>query len=112
VNYAKKLPLLPEKSFQDNEFDNKENVKRLLNCVINVLIYWVTNRILILFWKRMAQNPEKVLSFLNDLLKSETSCSKEFLQLTAFAKEQTELEQLEKWDGAYYSEIETKIIQL
>jgi peptidyl-dipeptidase Dcp len=45
-----------------------------------------------------------VLSFLNDLLKSETSCSKEFLQLTAFAKEQTELEQLEKWDGAYYSE--------
>jgi peptidyl-dipeptidase Dcp len=40
VNYAKKLPLLPEKkSFQDNEFDNKENVNELLNCVINVLIY-------------------------------------------------------------------------
>jgi peptidyl-dipeptidase Dcp len=53
----------------------------------------------------MAQNPEKVQSFLNDLLaKAKPAAQKEFAELTAFAKELDGLEQMEKWDGAYYSE--------
>jgi peptidyl-dipeptidase Dcp len=55
--------------------------------------------------ERMAQNPEKVKSFLNDLLeKAKPAAQKEFAELTAFAKELDGIEQLEKWDGAYYSE--------
>jgi Zn-dependent oligopeptidase len=53
----------------------------------------------------MAQNPEKVQSFLNDLLeKAKPAAQKEFKELTAFAKELDGIDQLEKWDGAYYSE--------
>lgn len=53
----------------------------------------------------MAQSPEKVQSFLNDLLaKAKPAAEKEFAELTAFAKELDGLESLEKWDGAYYSE--------
>jgi peptidyl-dipeptidase Dcp len=51
----------------------------------------------------MAQNPEKYL-FLNDLLEKRNQLlKKEFVQLTAL-KELDGIEQLEKWDGAYYSE--------
>jgi peptidyl-dipeptidase Dcp len=42
---------------------------------------------------------------LNDLLtKAKPAAQKEFAELTAFAKELDGIEQLEKWDGAYYSE--------
>jgi hypothetical protein len=48
VNYEKKLPLLLKKSFQDNEFDNKERkrIVELRHKRANLLGY---NRILILF---------------------------------------------------------------
>jgi peptidyl-dipeptidase Dcp len=53
----------------------------------------------------MAQNPDKVKSFLNDLLaKAKPAAEREFAQLTAFAKSLDGIEKLEKWDGAYYSE--------
>jgi peptidyl-dipeptidase Dcp len=53
----------------------------------------------------MAQNPDKVISFLNDLLiKAKPAAEKEFAELSAFAKDLDGIEQLEKWDGAYYSE--------
>ena len=42
---------------------------------------------------------------MNDLLeKAKPAAEKEFAQLTAFAKELDRIDQLEKWDGAYYSE--------
>ncbi|MFV8355280.1 M3 family metallopeptidase [Flavobacterium sp. XS1P32] len=95
-----------KKSFQDNEFDNKENVKRIVELRhkrANLLGYKSHSDFVL--EERMAQNPEKVLSFLNDLLeKAKPAAQKEFVQLTAFAKELDGIEQLEKWDGAYYSE--------
>jgi Zn-dependent oligopeptidase len=95
-----------KKSFQDNEFDNKENVKRIVELRhkrANLLGYKSHSDFVL--EERMAQNPEKVLSFLNDLLeKAKPAAQKEFAQLTAFAKELDGIEQLEKWDGAYYSE--------
>ncbi|HAV55426.1 MAG TPA: peptidase M3, partial [Aequorivita sp.] len=55
--------------------------------------------------ERMAETPEKVKSFLNELLeKAKPAAQKEFDELTAFAKELDGIERLEKWDGAYYSE--------
>ena len=95
-----------KKSFQDNEFDNKENVKRIVELRhkrANLLGYKSHSDFVL--EERMAQNPEKVLSFLNDLLeKAKPASQKEFAQLTAFAKELDGIDQLEKWDGAYYSE--------
>ncbi|QZK89508.1 M3 family metallopeptidase [Flavobacterium sp. CHNK8] len=95
-----------KKSFQDNEFDNKENVKRIVELRhkrANLLGYKSHSNFVL--EERMAQNPEKVLSFLNDLLeKAKPAAQKEFTQLTAFAKEIDGIDQLEKWDGAYYSE--------
>ncbi|WP_298119716.1 M3 family metallopeptidase [Flavobacterium sp.] len=95
-----------KKSFQDNEFDNKENVKRIVELRhkrANLLGYKSHSDFVL--EERMAQNPEKVLSFLNDLLeKAKPASKKEFAQLTAFAKELDGIDQLEKWDGAYYSE--------
>jgi peptidyl-dipeptidase Dcp len=62
----------------------------------------------------MAQNPTKVLSFLHDILeKAKPAAKREFEQLTAFAKELDGIEQLEKWDSAYYSEkLKQKLYQL
>ncbi len=55
--------------------------------------------------ERMAKTPEKVSSFLNELLeKAKPAAQKEFENLQKFAKEIDGIDQLEKWDGAYYSE--------
>jgi hypothetical protein len=51
-----------------------------------VLIYWVTNRILILFWKNEWLKILKKCFLLNDLEKAKPAAQKEFVQLTAFAK--------------------------
>ncbi|UGS20686.1 M3 family metallopeptidase [Flavobacterium cyclinae] len=95
-----------KKAFQDNEFDNKENVKRIVELRhkrANLLGYQSHSHFVL--EERMAQNPEKVQSFLNDLLeKAKPAAQKEFAELTAFAKELDGIDQLEKWDGAYYSE--------
>jgi peptidyl-dipeptidase Dcp len=95
-----------KKSFQDNEFDNKENVKRIVELRhkrANLLGYESHSHFVL--EERMAQNPNNVQSFLNDLLeKAKPAAEKEFAQLTAFAKELDGIDRLEKWDGAYYSE--------
>lgn len=95
-----------KKGFQNNEFDNKENVKRIVELRhkrANLLGYESHSHFVL--EERMAQHPEKVKAFLNDLLeKAKPAAHKEFAELTAFAKELDGIEQLEKWDGAYYSE--------
>ena len=95
-----------KKAFQNNQHDNQNNVKeivRLRHERANLLGY-PTHAHFVLE-ERMAQNPEKVTSFLNDLLaKAKPAALKEFTTLSEFAKELDGIDQLEKWDGAYYSE--------
>lgn len=95
-----------KKSFQNNEFDNQENVKRIVELRhkrANLLGY--ESHAHFVLEERMAQNPEKVQTFLNDLrVKAKPAAEKEFVELTVFAKELDGIEQLQKWDGAYYSE--------
>ncbi|WP_035650521.1 M3 family metallopeptidase [Flavobacterium sp. ASV13] len=94
------------KGFQSNEFNNEENVlniAKLRHERANLLGYKTHAHFVL--EERMAESPEKVFSFLNDLLaKAKPAAQKEFAELTAFAKELDGIEQLEKWDGAYYSE--------
>jgi oligopeptidase A len=54
---------------------------------------------------KMADNPDEVLGFLNDLAERTNKYAKqEFEELKQFAKETKNLSELEAWDVAYYSE--------
>jgi peptidyl-dipeptidase Dcp len=113
VTYVEKRELRKEmaisfgkKAFQNNEYNNEEITKKIvaLRHERANLLGYETHAHFVLE-ERMAQNPTKVLTFLNDILeKAKPAAKKEFEQLAAFAKELDGIEQLEKWDGAYYSE--------
>ncbi|MGN0022401.1 MAG: M3 family metallopeptidase [Sphingobacterium hotanense] len=95
-----------KKAFQDNENNNEAIVLRIVNLRhqrANLLGY--PSHAHFVLEERMAKDPETVKAFLNDLLaKGKPAAEKEFDELSAFAKEIDGLEQLQKWDGAYYSE--------
>lgn len=94
------------RGFQNNANNNIENVKRitaLRHERANLLGYNTHSNFVL--EERMAQNPERVMTFLNDLLsKARPAAEKEYAQLTAFAKKLDNIDRLERWDGAYYSE--------
>ena len=94
------------RAFQNNQFDNQEivlEISKLRFDRAQVLGYKTHSHFVL--EERMAETPEKVISFSNDLLvKAKPAAEKEFAQLAAFAKELDGIDQLEKWDGAYYSE--------
>lgn len=93
------------RSFQGNEFDNQQivlDIVKLRHQRANLLGY-KTHADFVLE-ERMAEKPEKVLSFLNDLLlKAKPAALREFKQLSEFAKKDG-IEILQKWDGSYYAE--------
>jgi Zn-dependent oligopeptidase len=94
------------KGFQNNEFDNQEIVLKIAKLRFDraQVLGYATHAHFVLE-ERMAESPEKVKTFSNDLLeKAKPAALKEFAQLTAFAKGLHGIDQLQKWDGAYYSE--------
>ena len=95
-----------KKAFQNNQFDNQQitlKIAKLRFARANLLGY-KTHADFVLE-ERMAQTPEKVKAFLNDLLeKAKPAADREFTELSAFAKDQDGIDQLQKWDSAYYSE--------
>jgi peptidyl-dipeptidase Dcp len=95
-----------KKAFQNNAFDNQKitlQIAKLRYERANLLGYETHAHFVL--EERMAQHPDQVKTFLNDLLaKAKPAAEKELAQLTAFAKELNGIEQLEKWDGPYYSE--------
>lgn len=94
------------KAFKGDELDNQENVLKIakLRHERANLLGYATHANFVLE-ERMAETPEKVHSFLNELLeKAKPAAEREFKQLEDFAKELDGIDQLQKWDGAYYSE--------
>lgn len=94
------------KGFHNDELDNQQNVLKIANLRHKraQLLGYKSHAHFVLE-ERMAKTPEKVKSFLNELLeKAKPAANKEFDELTAFAKELDGIDHLEKWDGAYYSE--------
>ncbi|MBD3583700.1 M3 family metallopeptidase [Flavobacterium selenitireducens] len=94
------------KGFQNNELDNQQIVLKIAKLRFEraKLLGYETHAHFVLE-ERMAENPAKVRTFLEELLaKARPAAEREFKQLSQFAKEKDGIEILEKWDGAYYSE--------
>ena len=113
MKYAKNRELRKElsmafgsKAFHNDELDNQENVLEIAKLRFERanLLGYKTHANFVLE-ERMAQTPEKVHSFLNELLaKAKPAAEREFKQLEYFAKKLDNIDRLEKWDSSYYSE--------
>ncbi|MCA0153987.1 M3 family metallopeptidase [Winogradskyella vincentii] len=94
------------KGFKNDELDNKDIVLKISNLRYEraQLLGYKTHAHFVLE-ERMAESPIKVNHFLEDLLgKAKPAAIKEFKKLQDFAKELDDIDQLQKWDSAYYSE--------
>lgn len=94
------------RAFQNNENDNQEIVLKIVKLRFEraKLLGYKSHADFVLE-ERMAENPAKVKSFLEELLeKAKPAAEREFETLSKFAKDLDGIDQLEKWDGAYYSE--------
>ena len=95
-----------KKAFQKNEFNNEEvvlSIVKLRHQRANLLGYKTHAHFVL--EDRMAETPEKVLNFSNELLqKAKPAAQKEFEELSNYAKKLDGINQLQKWDGAYYAE--------
>ncbi|MEP3838002.1 MAG: M3 family metallopeptidase [Algibacter sp.] len=94
------------KAFKNDELDNKDNVlqiTKLRHERANLLGYQTHAHFVL--EERMAETPETVLNFSNELLeKAKPAAEREFKNLENFAKDLDNIDRLEKWDGPYYSE--------
>ncbi|OQD41567.1 peptidase M3 [Croceivirga radicis] len=103
----KKLSLaFGSKGFHGDELDNQKNVLKIVKLRFEraQLLGYATHAHYVLE-ERMAETPEKVNNFLQELLsKAKPAAEAEFKQLQDFAKETDGIDQLQKWDSAFYSE--------
>jgi len=95
-----------KKAFQENEFNNEKVVLEIVNLRhqrANLLSY--NTHAHFVLEERMAETPENVIEFSNNLLeKAKPAALKEFKNLEEYAKKIDGIDQLQKWDGSYYSE--------
>ena len=95
-----------KKGFQDNKNNNEQVVLDIVSLRHQraYLLGYQTHAHFVLE-ERMAETPEKVISFSNDLLtKAKPAAKREFTTLQQYAKKLDGIEQLKKWDTAYYAE--------
>lgn len=113
MKYASSRPLRKKmalafgaKGFQNNAYNNEKivlSIVKLRHERSNLLGY-DTHADFVLE-RRMAKRKVKVNAFLEELLeKAKPAAEKEFEELSSFAKELDGIDQLQKWDAAYYSE--------
>ncbi|MBZ9629392.1 M3 family metallopeptidase [Salegentibacter sp. LM13S] len=94
------------KAFHGDELDNQENVLQIakLRYERAQLLGYKTHAHFVLE-ERMAETPEKVNSFLEEILgKAKPAAEREFAELENFAKDLDGIDKLQKWDAAFYSE--------
>lgn len=94
------------KGFRDGETDNKEIVKEIASLrhqKANLLGY--ESHAHFVLEERMASNPKTVFEFMENIVNHATPAAvKETEELKAYAKKLNGIENLQKWDVAYYAE--------
>jgi peptidyl-dipeptidase Dcp len=99
------------RGMQNNEYDNQQNVLDIVSLRherANLLGY--ASHAHYVLEERMAEDPEKVQSFLKKLLKkAKPAAEKEFKMLEKLAKKDG-IDIMQKWDGAYYAEKLKKVM--
>ncbi|QRM88062.1 M3 family peptidase [Lacinutrix sp. WUR7] len=94
------------KAFHNDALDNQDNVLQIATLRFKRanLLGYKTHAHFVLE-ERMAKTPEKVKSFLNEILeKAKPAAQEEFTNLENFAKELDGIDTLQKWDSGYYAE--------
>ncbi|MBO3100235.1 M3 family metallopeptidase [Gelidibacter pelagius] len=95
-----------KKAFKGDALDNQKNVLQIAKLRFEraQLLGYKTHAHFILE-ERMAKTPQKVEDFLEELLvKAKPAAIREFKELQEFANTLDGIDQLEKWDSAYYAE--------
>ena len=94
------------KAFNDS-FDNQQNLKDILHLrTERAKILGFNTHADYVLEERMAMSPKKVMDFLEDLfVKAKPHAEKEVKKLQALAKELDGIDELQRYDSAYYSEI-------
>lgn len=92
-------------AYHGDEYDNSELIKEIVNLRLeraNLLGY--ESHAKFALERRMAENPEKVNEFLNNLLNaSHPAAERDKSEVAEFAKSLGFADELQKWDWAYYS---------
>ena len=94
------------RSFKGDDLDNQENVKEIASYRYKraQLLGYKSHAHFVLE-ERMAETPEKVKSFLDDLLvHAEPAAKTDVEEVKQFAKNLDDLEELKRWDFGFYSE--------
>ncbi|PCI57165.1 MAG: peptidase M3 [Alphaproteobacteria bacterium] len=90
----------------NDDFDNSDNVKSIVSLRkerANLLGYDTHAHYVL--EERMAKSPDTVMDFLNKMkIVYKPAAQKDLAQLTAFAKEEHGVDDLQPWDVGYYSE--------
>ena len=95
------------KASKGDELDNQENIKQILNLRHQrAQLLGYPNHAAFVLEERMAKSPESVLEFLETLLKkAKPKAEEDVREVADFAKKLDGIEELKKWDFAYYSEL-------
>ncbi len=92
--------------FKDDEKDNQDNIKNIVRLRYeraNLLGY--KNHAQFVLEERMAETPEAVMNFLNELLQHSYGFAQNDIdELKMLAKERDGLEDFQNWDYSYYAE--------
>ncbi len=94
------------KGFHNDQYDNQKNILDIVRLRHQraQLLGFASHAHFVLE-ERMAKTPEKVISFLTDILeKAKPAAEKEYTELEKFAKESDSIEKLQFWDGAFYTD--------
>ncbi len=94
------------RAFKDNDRNNSEIVKKIARLRYQrAQLLGFENHAEYMLQERMAERPEKVKAFLDDLLlAAKPFGKKEVDDLAAYAKKRDGIDELQKWDFGYYSE--------
>lgn len=113
MTYAKNRRLRKElsiafasKAFKGDELDNRETVKQIVNLRASRanLLGYKTHAHFVLE-ERMAKSPESVMSFLEEIQEHGLAAAKrDVAEVSSFAKKTDNIDLLQRWDFAYYSE--------